>query len=113
MRNGVLMLAASLALVAGFAVPANSRSLKGTVLRFENPAAGCLALTSRQDEGWLIRDSSIMGQKHYRLVPGHPNMISLRGGGPSTIDLRPDGSFSEIDSSGTFTGHWSPGESCQ
>ena len=71
-----------------------------------------MALTSQPDEGWLIRESSIMGQKHYRLVAGQPNMIVLRGGGTSTINLKPDGSFSEIDSSGTFTGHWSPGEHC-
>jgi hypothetical protein len=111
MRKGVLMLAASLALVAVFAVPASSRSLMGTVLRFDNNS--CLALTSRKDQGWLIRDIPGVGEKHYRLVHGEPNKITLSGAGYATVDLRPDRTFTWSDPTGSSTGHWSPGESCQ
>ena len=111
MRKGVLTLAASLALVAGFAAPASSRSLKGTVLHFDNN--NCLALTSRKDQGWLIREVPGLEEKHYRLVQGEPNKISPAGAGEATIDLSPDGTFTWSDNTGSYTGHWSAGESCQ
>ena len=87
--------------------------LEGTVLHFDDTATGCLALTSRSDEGWLIRDSTIAGVKHYRIVKGHPDQILLRGAGVSTIHLKSDGTFSTSNYDGTLhTGHWEAGEHC-